>query len=570
MKYIEMEGRSKFSDTLSILLYNRGIKDVEKYTNLDENCLHSYNLLDNIDKAVECLNKHIDKKSNISILVDCDVDGYTSASLIYRYLKENSNCELRYILHDAKKHGLSQEITIPKGTDLLIIADAGTNDVKQCKELSEQGIDIIILDHHEKEYDNDYAIIVNNQMCSYPNKNLSGVGIVWKFIQALDDENWTNFSYECLDIVALGLISDCMDVKEYETRYLINVGISHINSPLMANLIKSQEYSIKGEVTINAIQYYITPILNALIRVGEQDEKDILFNAFIETPMNFKYKRRGEDDFIDENIFERACRFCKNAHSRQKRLKDKTFDVVAADILKRKINNNPIIVENVTDICDTRLSGVVAIQVANHFSKPVLFLRKVSDDTYSGSCRNIENGYIDNFKEFLLNTNLFEEAVGHASAFGATIKKENIPVFNKLVKEKFKDTSDDKKYLVDFVFNTDDADISSLREIDNLKYLWGTGLKEPYVAIKDIVVAKKDFLVMGKEENSWKTELDTGVCIVKFKCKNDKILEILKDDSIPEETEICIDVVGKVNQNFYNNIITMQIIVDDLNLKERK
>ena len=96
--------------------------------------------LTNIDKAVLMLSQHIDKQSKIHILVDSDVDGFTSASILYQYLKnlfiENKMSleNLTYSLHRAKEHGISFDINIPENIDLLIIPDASSNDYEQHKE----------------------------------------------------------------------------------------------------------------------------------------------------------------------------------------------------------------------------------------------------------------------------------------------------------------------------------------------------------------------------------------------------------------------------------------------------
>ena len=98
----------------------------------------------------------------------------------------------------------------------------------------DKGIDIIVLDHHEREEDNPYALIVNNQ-CSkdYPNKQLCGGGIVYRWLQALDDYYWNEFADDYLDLVAFSNISDVMDLREYETRYLVDCGLLNIKNKFL-------------------------------------------------------------------------------------------------------------------------------------------------------------------------------------------------------------------------------------------------------------------------------------------------------------------------------------------------
>ena len=303
MRYKLIEGSLNDEHNVeATILKNRGIKNINRFLAPGESDTYSYSMLDNIDEAVKCAEKHIQNKDRIHILIDCDVDGYTAGSMVYRAFKKiDPNLNITYSLHTKKQHGLSKDITIPDDCKLLIIPDAGSNDVEQCRELKDKGMDIIILDHHICDVENDYAIVVNNQMCRYPNKNFCGAGIVYKFLEALDEELWEDTASGMLDMCALANISDVMDMREPETRYYVLRGLTKIRSKLFKALIDKQSYSMNGIVNITSVQFYITPVLNAMIRIGDQDEKDLLFRAFIETDEVFKYKKRGETEEVDES-----------------------------------------------------------------------------------------------------------------------------------------------------------------------------------------------------------------------------------------------------------------------------
>ena len=166
MNYRLYEKESNTGNIINDVLINRGINNPETYLNLNESVIIPYQNLDNMNKAVELFMKHFNNKDKIEILVDSDPDGFCSAAMMYSYIKKmNADYPVNYILHArAKAHGLDDDIVISDDTTLLIIPDAGTNDTEQCKELSERGIDILILDHHESEEENPYALIVNNKM----------------------------------------------------------------------------------------------------------------------------------------------------------------------------------------------------------------------------------------------------------------------------------------------------------------------------------------------------------------------------------------------------------------------
>ena len=555
------------------ILLNRGIENWKQYLNLSEDCTHDFNLLDNIDKAVGCFINHIEKKSRIHIIVDSDVDGYTSASMVYRYIKHlGEDINVTYSLHTKKQHGISKDIEIPKDCELLIIPDAGSNDIEQCKELVEKGIDVIILDHHICDKENDFAIVVNNQMCDYPNKNFCGAGIVYKFLKAIDEELWEDYADKMLDIVALGNISDVMDMRECETRYYVDLGLSKIRSKLFKALIEKQSYSMNGVVNITSVQFYVTPILNSMIRVGSAEDKDLLFRAFIETDEVFKYKKRGETEESDEDIYTRAARLCYNAKNRQGKEVQKGVDAIDKLIQEKEIYKDKVMFINVSDILGETLTGLVAIKIAEKYNRPCLLLRrqKAREDGslyYGGSCRNFDNSPIESLKDFLDSTGTFEFVQGHDNAAGISIPRENVTKSIELCNERLADVDFQKCFNVDFDINASDLSVGFIKAIDEMKDIFGQGIKEPLVHIKNIPIWSENFFVMGKNSNSWKVINDEGYAFVKFNIDVDKdeVLQIYNSNLDREEEYSLgsIDVVGTVSINNYNNILTPQIIIKD-------
>jgi len=555
------------------ILLNRGIENWKQYLNLNEDCTHDFNLLKNIDKAISCFINHIEKKSRIHIIVDSDVDGYTSASMVYRYIKHlGEDIDVTYSLHTKKQHGISEDVEIPSDCELLIVPDAGSNDIEQCKELTEKGIDVIILDHHICDKQNDFAIVVNNQMCDYPNKNFCGAGIVYKFIKAVDEELWEDYADKMLDIVALGNISDVMDMRECETRYYVDLGLTKIRSKLFKALIEKQSYSMNGVVNITSVQFYITPILNAMIRVGSAEDKDLLFRAFIETDEVFKYKKRGETEESYEDIYTRAARLCYNAKNRQGKDVQKGVDAIDELIKEKEIYKDKVMFINVSDILGETLTGLVAIKIAEKYNKPCLLLRRQNareDGSlyYGGSCRNFDNSPIESLKDFLDSTGTFEFVQGHDNAAGISIPRENVAKSIELCNERLSDIDFQKCFNVDFDINASDLSVGFIKAIDEMKDIFGQGIKEPLVHIRNIPIWSENFFVMGKNSNSWKVINDEGYAFVKFNVdvEKDEVLQMYNSNSDREEEYSLgsIDVVGTVSINNYNNILTPQIIIKD-------
>ena len=120
----------------------------------------------------------------ILIWVDSDADGYTSAASLVNYLHnlfpaftENN---IIFKFHKGKEHGIIAD-EIPDSVGLVIAPDSSSNDYEEHKKLKERGIDVLVIDDHEAEKVSEDACVINNQLCDYPTKSLSGVGMVYKF-----------------------------------------------------------------------------------------------------------------------------------------------------------------------------------------------------------------------------------------------------------------------------------------------------------------------------------------------------------------------------------------------------
>ena len=556
------------------MLKNREIEDWNTYLNLDESVVIPYQKLDNIENAVDLFMKHFNEKSKIGILVDEDPDGFCSASMMYLYIKRmDENYPVDYILHTrAKAHGLSDDVTIPNDVKLLIIPDAGTNDIEQCKTLSENGVDILILDHHEKEEDNTYALIVNNQMSNnYENKSLCGAGVVYRFLQALDEENWNEFADEYLDLCALANISDVMDMRSFETRYFTDLGLLNINNKCLQALIDAQNYSMNGKINIHNIQWYVTPILNGMIRVGLQEEKELLFRAFIEQDEFFEYKKRATKDkpaeIIQESIYDRAARLCKNAKNRQDKLKEKSVEQIAK-IAQSIPFDNKVVVIDTSDILDSGLTGVVAIKIAEMCNKPCILLNKFLDKktgkiTYGGSARNVNHSPIDSFKDIVNSTNVFNFGKGHANAFGINLELNKVDEAINAMNNILKDVKYDSTYKVDFILDIEDMSIKLITDLARFEDIVCQGIEEPMLAVENISLTKDCFEIFGKNEDTVSFMIDE-IKYIQFKCKEGNPLYDWIQNAWDENDSVTFNIVGKPSINEYNGVRTPQIIIEDV------
>lgn len=576
MQY-KLIGDNNTNDIITTILKNRGIESPIKYLNLDESVVQDYNYLTNIQEAVQCFIKHFENKDKIVVMPDEDCDGYTSSAMIYLYVKTlNPDYPIEFIMHSKPKmHGLAngEYLKIPKDTKLFIMIDGGTNDAFEFNKLIDMGIDCCVLDHHDANYqdeseekndqsvENNNAIIVNNQLSdSYLNKELSGAGIVYRFLQALDEELWEDHASDFLDLCAVGNIADVMDIRNFETRYFINQGINNFHNKFLQALVKAQEYSMKGQITIHNISWYISPVINAITRIGTLEERELVFKAMIERDETFVYDKRGYG-LVEENIYERAARIAKNAKNRQDKQRDKVYNE-----LKDALNPEDKIVILESKIAQSGIIGLSATKLASEVKRPVIIVKKIDKDgeiILSGSCRNYDNSPIPDLKDLILQTNAFEFCSGHGNAAGLAIKPENIDKAKNSFAELLKTVDFDLPILCDFIIDIDDLTINFIQEIDQGKWIWGTGIKEPIIAIENMIIKRSDINVQGKNFDSIAFMIN-DIKFVIFKLpETDEFLEWATSWDGDEEDELEMNVIVEMSINEYNGTYTPQCIIKE-------
>ena len=253
------------------ILMNRGIPliDVYRYLHTSPVDIIPPTEIANIKEGASLLVKHISQNSKVMLQIDSDCDGFTSFAVFMNYLNNLFPAFVQnnivYKTHKGKSHGIDID-EIPKDTKLVIALDASSNEYEIHKKLREAGMDVLIIDHHEATEVSPYACVINNQLCDYPNKSLSGVGMVYKFCCYLDQLLGVDHADKYLDLVALGMIADMMDLRYFETKHLIQLGCENIRSPFIKMMMARNEYSIKGQLTPFTVGFYIAPYINAVAR----------------------------------------------------------------------------------------------------------------------------------------------------------------------------------------------------------------------------------------------------------------------------------------------------------------
>ena len=548
------------------LLADRGIEDSNSFLSPHSMNELPHEFLDNIDEAYDLLTRYW--KEGVLILVDCDTDGYTSAALMWNYLKDKyPEIEMEYLLHTGKQHGLEDtwRTILDSDKKLIIIPDASSNDEEYLKILNEENKVVIVLDHHEAEKYSEYACVVNNQLSQmYSNKFLSGVGVVFKFCEYIDLKDQTSYANKYYDLVAVGMIGDMMKITSLENRSLFKKGLDQINNFGLKKLVEKQAFSIgdTDHLTPTKISFYIAPLINAMIRVGKEDEKKTLFESFIDGERYVPSTKRGARAGETESIAEQNARNCTNARSRQNRAKEKAMDLLEMEICKNGLDENKIIlVEVEDDSIDTTLTGLVAMNLVSKYKRPVLVVREDSEGFLKGSGRGLDKSELKDFKQFLSDSGFFDYAEGHANAFGGSIHKNNVDKFIKYANEKLKDVQfDEGVYEVDFCFSADDDNLNTaIHQIGARPDIWGQGNDEPYFAVQNISLSCDEVNLIGKNADTLKFTKN-GITYIMFKAT-----ELI--EKIQNKTEFSLEIVGRANLNEWMGNVTPQIIIEDYNFR---
>ena len=294
-----------------------------------------------------------------------------------------------------------------------------------------------------------------------------------------------------------------MEMITPENRWIVNKGLSSINNKFFSALIEKQSFFLKlNEKPLDQIgvAFYITPLINALIRVGSPLEKERLFEAFITPDVLVPSTKRGEKG-QQETICTQAARNCINAKIRQTRERDKAADLLDIQILNNNLNDNKILILDAGDLnVSNNLTGLCAMGVAAKYKKPVLLGRITPDGKeMKGSIRNKDGSPLKDLKSFLMDSGLMSYVEGHANAAGWGCPVSNI---NKLIEYANRELANvdfsEGSYDVDFICESKDDYISDLiYTLEPGSEFWGQGNPEAIIAIKNITINAAALSVIG-------------------------------------------------------------------------
>lgn len=531
----------------------RGIKDLDEFLNPSADVLHDPYLMKNIDEASNRIILALSEQKNICVSFDPDADGLTSASTMIRYLRNYSD-RVTFIYGERNDgHGIAEMITLDtddekrlarnkenlqtiKDCDLLILIDSSSNDDEACQFIKEElGKEIIVLDHHEIERPNPHVLLVNPQQkgCNYPNKFLSGAGVVFKVMQVMEDTLDQVDPFNYIDLIAVGMYADIMRIDIPENRYIILQGLRNVKTMGLTRILKGAKID-NWNLDCNAIGFGIAPLLNGTARM---DELRLAIDLLLED---------------DDNKCKPLRLKMQKLNERRKEIQKDLFESYS-----KKVNLSEKLLVVLDDKSSKGFNGVVAQQLSDTFKRPVIVGRN-HKGTISGSFRGYGKMKLKSFLGGF--SDIAEiEVLGHEGAGGIVMPSENLELLQEYI-NKFLPELDEKEQTViyDLEFTPEEA-IENIRVIEKFNKLTGNGFPKVIVRVNGITVDTVDCI--GKTMETVKFKTFDEMELIKFRVNDQYGSNVGCWDSI--------DVVGVLSMNeFYNfklkqKIYTPQVMLED-------
>lgn len=403
----------KVDNVVAELLLQRGIDSFEKAQDFFRPSLeklHDPFLMKNMEEAVDRLNQAIIEQEKVLLFGDYDVDGTTAVALMYSFLKETLPIDFYIPDRYEEGYGLSKQgidCAIENNVDVLITLDCGIRSVELVNYAQENGIDVIICDHHEPGEELPGCIILDQKQkeCKYPFKELSGCGVGFKLLQGLCDLNDWKYDrlFELLDFLALSIGADIVDVTG-ENRILAYYGLKRFNEhPRTAFKVLLDLAKKTFPVSLTDLVFTIAPRINAAGRLRSG-----------------RYAVQLMISELNEEIYQLAEEI--NEDNLQRRELDAEITAEALEMIDTSKSATVVYKED----WHKGVVGIVASRLIEKFYRPTIVLT-LSKGVVTGSARSIAN--FDILKAISACDQYLDQYGGHKFAAGLSLKPENLDAF---------------------------------------------------------------------------------------------------------------------------------------------
>ncbi|MBQ3022204.1 MAG: single-stranded-DNA-specific exonuclease RecJ [Clostridia bacterium] len=534
------------------VLINRGFTDAaeaKKFLDKNSDTLYSPDLLCDMDKAVKRIHEAIEKKENVVVYGDYDVDGITSTALLVSFLRSHGVDAKAYIPDRQNEgYGINKSAVkkiVDDGATLLISVDTGITAFEETVYAKELGLDVIITDHHECKQELPEAIAVINPKrmdCSYPFKDLAGVGVAFKLVCAASDKSENELLSQYADMVALGTIADVVSLKD-ENRIIAARGIEKLSknpNTGLAAVISTLGLRQKWN-NCSVVSYSIAPRLNAAGRMS---------NAMIAVDLLLT-----KDPVEAQDLAIRLDNENKNRQSEEKIIFDEAVEMI-----------------NEVDLADKKvlvlakrnwhhgIIGVVASRICERYNKTCILI-SIEDEWCKSSGRSVEG--LNLFDALGNCADILEKFGGHAYAAGFSIKEEYIGELDRRLNEFANSCNFEEKVpeiLIDSKITVKDITAPIIRKTEVLAP-YGAGNKVPIFALMNAKIVDIKTLSEGKH------------CRILAESEG-KIVEAIAfgAGSMAREYFVgdFVDLAGELNINLYNGQIRLQIIINSIRISYKE
>ena len=544
----KLKQKYKINDLLALILANRNITvdNAEVFLNPTRHDLHDPFKMPDMEKAVNRILKAIETKEKITIYGDYDVDGITSITTLKSFLEERGLNVEYYIPHRLDEgYGLNKEAVkkiADRNTELMITVDCGITGYEEVEYAKSLGIDVIVTDHHEPSEILPEAIAVvdcKRKDNEYPFRELAGVGVVFKLIQAisiklgLEEKEFLKY----LDIVSIGTISDIVPLKD-ENRVITKLGLKLVactrNKGLKA-ILNNIGYS---KIDSNSISYGVAPRINACGRMGYADVAlDLLMSKDI----------KEAEKYVDS----------LNSFNNERQLKEKNIlnDVLSQIEEKNLKEKNSIVLSGFG--WHSGVIGIVASKITDLYFKPcILFCFDNESDVGKGSGRSIPG--LDLHGALVKCQEDLEGFGGHSMAVGVAIKESNIEKFREHFSEIIKGSHVDDIVPIlniDAILNIDNITKEMVNTLNMLEP-FGEANKMPVFVFKNLRIDSIRTLTEGKHlKLTLRSNNNTFVNAIGFN------LGHLAENFVISDK---VDVAGSLEINSFNGVDSIQINLKDI------
>lgn len=544
---LQISKKYNISPFIASVILNRGITgddEIKQYISKDPGLFYDPFLMTDMEKAVTRIKEALLKKQKIAVYGDYDVDGITSTYIVYDYLKSCGSDVIYYIPDRADEgYGVNTDAIArlkDEGIELIITVDVGITAVEETIFAKENGIDIIITDHHTpKEILPDAVAVINPKTDGnkYPNTELAGVGVAYKLVYALSGCNM-DIMKKYSEAAAIGTIADMVPLKG-ENRFIASYGLECLRETDNVGLNSLMDVAgiEKSQIASANISFGLAPRLNAAGRIASAS---VSVDLFLETNKEKAYEIAAS---LDED-------------NKARQAEEHTIMEEAEEIInKNKLYNNSVIVV-AKEGWHHGVIGIVSSKITEKYYKPSAVISINSDGSAKASGRSIEGFNL--FDALSACADCLTKFGGHDLAAGFSLNKDDIKVFSEKINTYANSVMTEDiltpKLIIDSKLSPEDISCSIATELDILEP-FGIGNKVPLFCIEETNVSSVRMHKSGKH---------AFLTLEKNRIKFDAPAFNMGNSAGKYSPGEKISVAGMINISSFRGTDTVQLVVKDI------